>query len=138
MPDGPAIDKLFQAMCAAGASDLHLSVGSPPIIRKDGRMQPLDPAAAALGADDLIALLQPIIPERNREEFGRRHDTDFAYEIPDLARFRANAFVDRRGPGAVFRVIHEAYAKAVDKTGFEALLKPAGLDARPRPQPAAV
>jgi twitching motility protein PilT len=105
MPDGPAIDKLFQAMCAAGASDLHLSVGSPPIIRKDGRMQPLDPAAAALGPDDLIALLQPIIPERNREEFGRRHDTDFAYEIPDLARFRANAFVDRRGPGAVFRVI---------------------------------
>jgi twitching motility protein PilT len=105
MLDGPAIDKLFQAMCAAGASDLHLSVGSPPIIRKDGRMQPLDPAAAALGADDLIGLLQPIIPERNREEFGRRHDTDFAYEIPDLARFRANAFVDRRGPGAVFRVI---------------------------------
>jgi twitching motility protein PilT len=105
MPDGPAIDTLFQAMCAAGASDLHLSVGSPPIIRKDGSMQPLDPTAAALEADDLSALLQPIIPERNREEFGRRHDTDFAYEIPDLARFRANAFVDRRGPGAVFRVI---------------------------------
>jgi twitching motility protein PilT len=105
MPEGPAIDTLFQAMCAAGASDLHLSVGSPPIIRKDGKMQPLDSVSAALGADDLVALLQPIIPERNREEFGRRHDTDFAYEIPDLARFRANAFVDRRGPGAVFRVI---------------------------------
>jgi twitching motility protein PilT len=105
MPDGSAIDKLFQAMCAAGASDLHLSVESPPIIRKDGKIQPLDPAAAALNAEDLIALLQPIIPERNREEFGRRHDTDFAYEIPGLARFRANAFVDRRGPGAVFRVI---------------------------------
>jgi twitching motility protein PilT len=105
MSEGPAIDQLFQTMCAAGASDLHLSVDSPPIIRKDGTIQPLDPAAAALTAEDLIALLQPIIPERNREEFGRRHDTDFAYEIPGLARFRANAFVDRRGPGAVFRVI---------------------------------
>ena len=39
------------------------------------------------------------------QEFSERHDTDFAYEIPDLARFRANAFVDRKGPGAVFRVI---------------------------------
>ncbi len=58
-----------------------------------------------LGVDDVEALLAPIMPERNRAEYTQRHDTDFAYEIADLARFRANAFVDRRGPGAVFRVI---------------------------------
>jgi twitching motility protein PilT len=99
------IDTLFHAMTAAGASDLHLSVGSPPIIRKDGRLQPLDTTSAPLQADQLRALLGPILPEANREEYGERHDTDFAYEIPGLARFRANVFADRKGPGAVFRVI---------------------------------
>ena len=102
---GAAIDQLFRAMCAAGASDLHLSVGSPPMIRKDGHMELLDPAAAALTGEDLGALLAPIMPEKNRKEYSERHDTDFAYEIPGLARFRSNVFADRRGPGAVFRVI---------------------------------
>ena len=45
------------------------------------------------------------MPEKNRKEYTERHDTDFAYEIADLARFRSNVFADRRGPGAVFRVI---------------------------------
>jgi twitching motility protein PilT len=100
-----AIDQLFHAMCAKAASDLHLCVGSPPLVRKDGRMEALDSSASALTVTDIEALLEPIMPERNRKEFAERHDTDFAYEIPDLARFRANAFVDRKGPGAVFRVI---------------------------------
>src|SRR5438128_9225688 len=105
MSEGAAIDTLFHAMCAAGASDLHLCVGSSPLVRKDGRMQVLDPAAAPLTADELAKLLTPIMPAKNRAEFGERHDTDFAYEISGLARFRANAFADRKGPGAVFRVI---------------------------------
>ena len=92
-------------MCAAKASDLHLCVGSPPLIRKDGRMEPLDPSDGVLTVEAIEALLAPIMPERNRKEYAERHDTDFAYEIADLARFRANAFVDRKGPGAVFRVI---------------------------------
>jgi twitching motility protein PilT len=100
-----AIDQLFHAMCTKAASDLHLCVGSPPLVRKDGRMEALDSSASALAVADIEALLEPIMPERNRKEFAERHDTDFAYEIPDLARFRANAFVDRKGPGAVFRVI---------------------------------
>jgi twitching motility protein PilT len=103
--DPTPIDRLFHAMCAAGASDLHLSVGSPPLIRKDGRMEPLDPAVGELSIEAVNALLAPIMPERNRQEYSERHDTDFAYEIVGLARFRANAFVDRKGPGAVFRVI---------------------------------
>ncbi len=100
-----AIDSLFRDMCTAGASDLHLSCGMPPLIRKDGSMQPLDAAAGALTPEAMIALLDPIIPEKNRQEFEERHDTDFAYEIAGLARFRANLFMDRRGRGAVFRVI---------------------------------
>ena len=101
----PPIDQLFRAMVQIGASDLHLCVGSAPMVRKDGHMQPLDAAAAQLTGQDVVQLLAPIIPEKNRKEYTERHDTDFAYEIADLARFRSNVFADRRGPGAVFRVI---------------------------------
>ena len=99
------IDALFHLMCEAKASDLHLSVGSTPLIRKDGHMQPLDTAAPALDPDTMVRLLDPITPEKNKAEFAERHDTDFAYEIAGLARFRANIFRDRKGKGAVFRVI---------------------------------
>jgi len=92
-------------MVEIGASDLHLCVGSAPMVRKDGHMQLLDPAAVELTGQDVVQLLAPIIPDKNRKEYTERHDTDFAYEIADLARFRSNVFADRRGPGAVFRVI---------------------------------
>jgi twitching motility protein PilT len=103
--EAPTIDQMFHAMVRQGASDLHLCVGSVPMIRKDGHMQPLDPAATAVTAPEIVQLLAPIMPEKNRKEYAERHDTDFAYEIADLARFRSNVFADRRGPGAVFRVI---------------------------------
>ena len=92
-------------MCEAGASDLHLMVGTPPLVRKDGGMKPLDPAAPVLDGEMVVRLLDPIIPEKNKHEFAEKHDTDFAYEVPGLARFRANIFMDRKGKGAVFRVI---------------------------------
>jgi twitching motility protein PilT len=101
----PAIDQMFAAMCALGASDLHLSVGAPPLVRKDGRIQTLDPAMPVITSDFVLRMLEPIMPAANRQEFAERHDTDFAYEVPGLARFRANVFADRKGPGAVFRVI---------------------------------
>jgi twitching motility protein PilT len=99
------IDALFRAMCEAGASDLHLSIGTPPIVRKDGRMQPLDPAAPPLTIELITQLIEPVMPESNRREFRETHDTDFAYELEGLARFRGNVYRDRKGPGAVFRVI---------------------------------
>jgi twitching motility protein PilT len=101
----PLIDQMFQSMVKLGASDLHLSVGSAPMVRKDGHMQLLDPALGVLSGQDVVQLLAPIMPEKNRKEYAERHDTDFAYEIANLARFRSNVFADRRGPGAVFRVI---------------------------------
>src|SRR3954463_15269440 len=99
------IDAFFHLMCEAKASDLHLSVGTTPLVRKDGHMQPLDAAAPVLDAAMVQRLLDPIIPEKNRHEFAEKHDTDFAYEVAGLARFRANIFMDRKGKGAVFRVI---------------------------------
>ena len=86
-------------------SDLHLSTGSPPMLRQDGEIEVVAGRGALTAAEDASALLLPITPPANKEEFAARHDTDFAYEIAGLARFRANIFMDRKGPGAVFRVI---------------------------------
>jgi len=99
------MDDLFREMAAAGASDLHLSVSMPPMIRKDGKMQPLAPGAEALTSESMKHLLGEIMPKKNVDEFDARHDTDFAYEITGLARFRCNIFMDRKGMGAVFRII---------------------------------
>ena len=121
---GPApIDELFRGMCAKKASDLHLSVGMPPLIRKDGSIQALDEAAGPLTPESIVALLDPIMPEKNRSEFARRRDTDFAYEISDLGRFRANVFMDRKGRGAVFRVIPSKILTAEDLGLSQAILQ---------------
>ena len=98
------IDRLFHRLVAEGASDLHMSAGEVPMIRKDGDMQRLS-GESALGAEELFALLSPIIPDTNRAQFEKEDDTDFAYDIEGLARFRANLFRDRHGAGAVFRTI---------------------------------
>ncbi|MGA7614766.1 MAG: type IV pilus twitching motility protein PilT [Thermoanaerobaculia bacterium] len=98
------MDALFRQMVEMGASDLHLCVGSPPLVRHDGEIKPL-PGSSVLSADDTRRILIPIAPVRNREQFEAEHDTDFAYEIDGLARFRCNFFFDRKGMGGVFRVI---------------------------------
>jgi twitching motility protein PilT len=117
------IDDLFRAQVAMGASDLHISTSMPPMVRKDGAMMNLNASYAPLDPEASSQLLSPIIPQKNREEFGRRHDTDFAYEIADLARFRANIFRDRKGMGGVFRVIPNEILTA-EKLGLsQAILK---------------
>jgi len=99
------MDTLFKKMAEIGSSDLHLSVSMPPMVRRDGKMCPLENGQEPLTTDAMRELLTSIMPERNQEEFARRSDTDFAYEIPGLARFRCNIFADRKGMGAVFRII---------------------------------
>jgi twitching motility protein PilT len=67
-------------------------------------------------------LIRPIMPARNLTEFESDHDTDFAYEIPGVARFRGNVFIDRRGVGAVFRTIPVEVA-TVEKLGLSAAVQ---------------
>jgi twitching motility protein PilT len=98
------IDELFEMMFEMKASDLHMSVGSPPMLRHDGEIKPLS-GRTVLSPADTERILLPIAPKRNREEFQRRNDTDFAYELAGVARFRCNLFRDRKGIGGVFRVI---------------------------------
>ncbi|MEO5858222.1 MAG: type IV pilus twitching motility protein PilT [Pyrinomonadaceae bacterium] len=99
------MDAMFHRMAEVGASDLHLSVSVRPMIRKDGKMQQMECAEDVLSPEIMSELLQSIMPERNIAEFVERNDSDFAYEIPGLARFRCNIFKDRKGMGGVFRII---------------------------------
>ncbi|MDQ7006508.1 MAG: type IV pilus twitching motility protein PilT [Acidobacteriota bacterium] len=110
---GLEIDRLLHKLVEAGGSDLHLSSGEVPILRVDGEIQRIE-GEAPRDAAAIRELLWPIMPERNREEFERCHDTDFAHEIPGLARFRSNIFLDRKGPGAVFRTIPSKILTADD------------------------
>jgi twitching motility protein PilT len=97
------IDALFRQMIGAGASDLHMTMGEKPRLRLDGAMVAMD--HPPLTPEKMKAYLWPIAPEKNRVEFEADRDTDFAYEVPGLARFRCNFFMDRTGMGAVFRQI---------------------------------
>ncbi len=97
------LGKLLRQLVESSSSDLHLRVGEPPLFRTQGEIkrQPVP----ALSADQLETLLLAIMPERTRAEWKETGDSDFAYEILGLARFRVNAARDRKGPFAVFRVI---------------------------------
>jgi twitching motility protein PilT len=97
------VQALLRALVESGSSDLHLRVGEAPITRKSGVMHRHE--GEPLTVDEVEALLQSIMPDRNWKEFAETNDTDFAYEILDLARFRCNVLRDRKGPAAVFRVI---------------------------------
>ena len=97
------IDRFFKLMVDRGASDLHFSVGRPPLFRLSGRIEPI--RYRVLDHDDYVSLIEPITPPHLWEEFLKTGDMDFAYEVPGLSRFRVNLFRQERGAGAVFRVI---------------------------------
>ena len=113
-----AMEMLLRILVTEGASDLHMRVGEPPILRKHGEMLRLE-NQGKLTDHEMKTLLYSIIPERNKKEFAERSDTDFAYEIHGLARFRANVLKDRKGMAAVFRVIPSVIVTA-DQLGVSA------------------
>jgi twitching motility protein PilT len=97
------IDAFFKLMNEQGASDLHLASGLPPALRIRGDIERIK--YKVLNSDDLRAMLYEIAPEHKIKTFEETGDIDFAYEIPGLARYRANFFMQRNGVGAVFREI---------------------------------
>ena len=99
-----AMEALLRTLVSSGASDLHLRVSEPPILRKHGEMERLE-NEGKLTNEEIETLLFAIMPDRNKKEFAEHSDTDYAYEIEGIARFRANALKDRKGMAAVFRVI---------------------------------
>ncbi|HEY4216157.1 MAG TPA: PilT/PilU family type 4a pilus ATPase [Gemmatimonadaceae bacterium] len=106
----PALERMEQLLrvaVAKGASDLHLRAGEPPILRCEGEIIRLT-EYPRLRAEEVATLVDATMPAVNRAELADVSDTDFAYEIPECARFRANAFKDRTGTAAVFRRIPPA------------------------------
>ncbi|MEW6670004.1 MAG: type IV pilus twitching motility protein PilT [Thermodesulfobacteriota bacterium] len=97
------IDAFFKLMNDQGASDLHLVSGQQPILRIGGDLERVK--YKMLDNDGLKAMLYEIAPEHKVKEFEETGDVDFAYEIPGLARYRANFFQQKYGVGAVFREI---------------------------------
>jgi twitching motility protein PilT len=100
------IDALFKRMVELEASDLHMTSGRKPMLRLDGEMVEMG-ECPALAPEQMRQILMEVCPKASQKQFEEELDTDFAYAIPGLARFRCNFFVDNRGPGAVFRVIPE-------------------------------
>ena len=98
-----SIDVLLKAAVDQKASDLHLSVGMPPILRQFGELKKLQ--YQPLSAEQTAKLVNEILTPEQRTRLATDWEIDFAYEIPGLARFRSNAFQQRKGLDACFRVV---------------------------------
>ena len=97
------IDQLLTFAVKNKASDLHLSSGVPPMIRVDGDIKRIN--MPEMSHKDVHSMIYDIMNDKQRKAFEEFFETDFSFEIPDLARFRVNAFNQSRGAGAVFRTI---------------------------------
>ena len=85
------------------ASDLHLSSGLPPMIRVDGDMKRVN--VDSLDADTVLKMILDIMNDNQRKNYEEKLEIDFSFEIPNVSRFRVNAFNQDRGPAVVFRTI---------------------------------
>ena len=97
------IDKLLQAVVKQGASDLHITVGQPPVLRLSGRMQKLK--TKVLEESDTMGLMKSITPERCQQEFQETGSTDFGFAFGEQARFRVSVFRQRGKVAMVLRQI---------------------------------
>jgi len=113
------IDAFFKLMNEQGASDLHLVSGQPPALRIRGDVERIK--YKVLDDDDLRSMLYEISPEEKVKIFEESGDVDFGYEIPGLARYRANFFMQKNGIGAVFREIPSTIM-TVEQLGLPAVI----------------
>ena len=97
------ISQLLAFSVKNGASDLHLSAGVPPMIRVDGDVRRIN--VPAMEHRQVHEMVYDIMNDKQRKDYEEFLETDFSFEIPGLARFRVNAFIQNRGAGAVFRTI---------------------------------
>jgi twitching motility protein PilT len=120
---------LLKSMVARGASDIHLQAGAPPHMRLDGALHPFE-GIPLLTPDQTEQIATAMMTESQRELFAHRHELDFAFTIPAVARFRCNVMRQRGSVGVVLRVVADAIPS------FEALGLPPGvvsdLASRPR------
>ena len=97
------INRLMDLVVTQNCSDLHITVGRPPVVRHHGRLR--DVNMPALAPDDTIALMKEITPPKNLEEYKSKGGTDFAYAFGDKARFRVSVFRQKGRTGMALRLI---------------------------------
>ncbi|MHC4958175.1 MAG: type IV pilus twitching motility protein PilT [Planctomycetota bacterium] len=118
-----AIDTYLKFAIQAGASDFHLATGARPTFRVFGNMVSVPTESDEAFTPQVAAeLVREIMPQENRDQFDQQWDTDFAYEVEELGRFRVNAFHDLHGVGAVFRHI-PGTPPSFDELGLPPMLK---------------
>jgi len=97
------IDRLLDVMVKQDASDLHITVGRPPTVRLNGRLRNMQ--TKTLDADDTMALMKSITPEKNQAEFQEKGGTDFGFSFSEAARFRVSVFRQKVNVAMVPRLI---------------------------------
>src|ERR671931_1146899 len=130
MPAANSIDELLELMVEWNASDLHLTTGTPPVIRVRGEIERLE-GFEALTPEDTQQLLYRILSSEQQKHFELNRQLDFSYSIPGLARFRVNVYFQRESIGAAFRLI-PTELKTLEELGIPDSLhvlaeKPRGL-----------
>ena len=121
------IDKLLHTLIQLKASDLHISVGQTPLVRKSGRMRKLE--VKELEAEDTMSLMKSITPDRNQQELQEHGGTDFAIEFVEGNRFRVAVFKQRGTVGMVLRRIPSQFL-SFEQIGMPEAIK--RLITRPR------
>jgi len=124
------IDKLLAACVKQGASDIHITVGQPPVFRLHGRMRKLE--TKVLEAEDTVALMKSIAPERCQRELQEAGTTDFGFAFEDKGRFRVSIFKQRGNIGMVLRLIPNDKMDPEDLFGPELKEVITGMVLRPR------
>ncbi|HTW97572.1 MAG TPA: hypothetical protein VMD59_02280, partial [Acidimicrobiales bacterium] len=99
------LDRLLARLLDLDGSDLHVKVGSPPRVRVNGDLIRLQDEPV-IHAPDVETLARAIMQERSWRDFEAHFEADFAYSVPQLGRFRVNAFRQRGSVGMVFRRVH--------------------------------
>ena len=125
-----SIDDLLELMVARGASDLHVTVGTPPTIRVRGHLERLEGYEPFTG-EDTMQLLYRIISSEQQKNLEIKRQIDFAHSVPGVARFRVNVFFQRETLGGAFRQIPEQI-KTLEELGLPTSLhsltdKPRGI-----------
>jgi twitching motility protein PilT len=109
------VNDLLKIAVEHGASDLHLKVGSYPMMRLRGSLTPAS-EEKRLDHEDMVAMAAAVLPTGHREKFKENHEVDLAYSVAGLGRFRCNAFQQRGTVGMIFRVIPMKVASINDLT----------------------
>ena len=122
------IHELLKLMVERGASDLHMKVGNPPVLRINGVLHILK-ELPRLRREDTVAIASQILNKKQKAVFNEDFEIDFAYSVPGLGRFRCNAFLQRGSVGVVFRSI-PVTIKTVEELRLPTVLNKVALEPR--------